>query len=131
MVSDDDTQSELSQRDQPASFKSQPKPKYKSKVKRRSRDVDPLDAEIVQLIRKRKQDREELMGMSKMGANELFFQSCAIRANKLPPAKQALVQMQVSQILYQADREAATRHHRIFFYSCSSSCCNHFLALHQ
>lgn len=38
-----------------------------------------------------------------MGANELFFQSCAMRANKLPPAKQALVQMQVSQILYQAE----------------------------
>ncbi|KAJ8040368.1 hypothetical protein HOLleu_14634 [Holothuria leucospilota] len=81
----------------------QPKLKCKAPVKRRNSAVDPFDADIKQLIRQRQQDREELIGMSKMGANELFFQSCALRVNQLSPAMQALVQMQVSQIMFKAE----------------------------
>ncbi|KAJ8043340.1 hypothetical protein HOLleu_10386 [Holothuria leucospilota] len=39
-------------------------PRQERKVKRRSNTDDPLDEEIKQLIRERKQDRKELIGMS-------------------------------------------------------------------
>ena len=84
---------------------------YKWKVKRKQPNStdDALDGEIIRLLDDRKRQRDDLLRVestSTSTTNDLFFQSCAKRVNKLPSATQGYVQMIVSQILYRVETAA-------------------------
>ena len=65
----------------------------KKAAKRRISDQDPMDKAIIDLLEKDK-ERDEI---------DSFFDSCVHRVKKLPNSMKSVVQMQVSQIIFNAE----------------------------
>ncbi|KAL5014359.1 hypothetical protein ScPMuIL_008629 [Solemya velum] len=76
-----------------------PYPQPHAYKKRRGDDIVSLSADVMKAHSRNTQFQEK----TEKTAEDLFFESCALRMKKLPAATKSLLQLQISQLFYNAE----------------------------
>lgn len=77
------------------------------KLKRRGEDLGGMSEDITQRNGKRNRpdfaEKQQFKEKSEKTAEDLFFESCSLRMKKLTAASKSLLQLQISQLFYNAE----------------------------
>ncbi|KAI0223772.1 hypothetical protein LSAT2_025097 [Lamellibrachia satsuma] len=75
--------------------------------KRRKCDKNDMECALTELIKETTKSKQNLdkqvMGCLQKDADDVFYESCALRSKKLPATTQSFLQLQVSQLFFNAE----------------------------
>lgn len=79
----------------------------KDRTIRKRRSESSLESAFVEMVKVYKKRCDERNQVVKRDPEDAFFESCSLRVKKLPTAVRGLIQVQISEILYHAETQAA------------------------